>query len=69
MWKALGEFLFKALSAIGLGFLLRQGGKTSQKLKDTQDTLDGVKDRDAIKRKVRKAGAGAARKRMRKRDG
>lgn len=68
MWSALFGFVFKALSAIGLGFLLRQGGKTAQKLDDAEDTIEGVEKRDEIGDQVRRDGADAARKRMLRRD-
>jgi hypothetical protein len=69
MWQSLGAFLVKLVVGVGAYFSIRQGGKTSQKLKGTQDTLKGVRKRDETRRKVRKAGAASARKRMRKRNG
>lgn len=69
MWSALGEFLFKFLGMIGLGFVMRRSGAKAQVLKDTKATLKSVRKRDATKEKVKRGGAGAARKRMRKRNG
>lgn len=62
MWSALTGLVFKLLAGLGAFFAIRQGGKTSQKLDDAQDTLEGVERRDEIKDQVRRDGPSAARK-------
>lgn len=68
MLKTISALAFKLLAAVGLGFVLRKGGKTAQKLKDAEDTLEGVGEKHEIKDQVRRNGPDAARKRMRKRN-
>ena len=57
-------FAFKLLAGLGAFFAIRQGGKTSQKLDDAQDTIEGVEKRNEIEEQVRRDGPSAARKRM-----
>ena len=63
-WKAIGALVFKLLAGVGAFFAIRQGGKTSQKLDDAQDTIKGVEKRNEIEEQVRRDGPSAARKRM-----
>ena len=67
MWKAACTFLFNILAGLGAFFAIRQGGKTSQKLKAAEETLESVRRRDEIRTEVPLAGADAARERMRNR--
>lgn len=69
MLKAFSALVFKLLASVGLGFMLRQGGKTSERLDNAKDTIKGVEKRDAIRDQVRRDGADAARKRMQERNG
>ncbi len=68
MLKTIGALVFKLLASIGLGWMIRQGGKTSQKLDDAQDTIEGVEKRDEIERKHRNDDPGSAYERLRKRN-
>lgn len=68
MWSAIGKLFFKIFASVGAIFMARRSGAKAQQLKDAEKTIVSVRKRDATKAKVKRGGATAARKRMRKRN-